>query len=318
MRFKRPKNTLEGEGKKSRLFPKDKSQTKDKKEKASREKVNKEAKINRESKDHKESKEEIYCKKCKKYISRIDLEKSLHICPFCNHHFMISPKERIKILCDENSFVEHNQDLKSVNILDFPDYDAKLEKAIKTSGENESVLCGLCSIGGCETAIFIMNGEFMMGSMGQITGEKISRLFEYATDKSLPVLGFSLSGGARMQEGIISLMQMAKVSSTVKRHSDQGNLYICVLTNPTSGGVTASFAMQADIILAEPDALVCFAGPRVIEQTIRKKVPEELQRATSVMENGFIDDIVSRKAQKTYLGLLLKMHERKEVKNASI
>ncbi|NLF37758.1 MAG: acetyl-CoA carboxylase carboxyl transferase subunit beta, partial [Clostridiaceae bacterium] len=189
----------------------------------------------------------------------------------------------------------------------------KLAEARKQSKENESVVCGVCTIEGIKTAIFVMDPFFMMGSMGSVTGEKITRLFEYATDNSLPVVGCCVSGGARMQEGILSLMQMAKVSAAVKRHSDMNNLYLCVLTDPTSGGVTASFAMQADIILSEPKALVCFAGPRVIEQTIRKKVPDDIQRAECVMENGFIDNIVGRKSQKSYIGRLLKMHMRYEV-----
>lgn len=287
MLFKRPKNSLEGNPKIQLKLFKDKSDTTDK--------------------------EMFTCKKCKKTYSKNELLESLNVCPFCNEHYKISARERLNILCDSVSFTEHYSELVSCNILGFKGYNEKLAEARKQSKENESVVCGVCTIEGIKTAIFVMDPFFMMGSMGSVTGEKITRLFEYATDNSLPVVGCCVSGGARMQEGILSLMQMAKVSAAVKRHSDMNNLYLCVLTDPTSGGVTASFAMQADIILSEPKALVCFAGPRVIEQTIRKKVPDDIQRAECVMENGFIDNIVGRKSQKSYIGRLLKMHMRYEV-----
>jgi len=170
------------------------------------------------------------------------------------------------------------------------------------------VICGICEIDERKVAIFVMDPQFMMGSMGSVAGEKITRTFERALDENIPVIGFSVSGGARMQEGMVSLMQMAKTSGAVKRHSDAGNLYICVLTDPTTGGVTASFAMEADIILAEPHALIGFAGPRVIEQTIRKRLPPGFQRAEFQLEHGFIDSIVHRRRQKTYISQLLKMH----------
>ena len=287
MLFKRPKNSLEGNTKIQLKLFKEKSDTAEK--------------------------EMFTCKKCKKTYSKNELSQSFNVCPYCNEHFKISARERLNMLCDSVSFSEHDKDMTSVNFLGFEGYDEKLSEAKKQSNENESVVCGVCTIVGIKTAIFVMDPFFMMGSMGSVTGEKITRLFEYATNNSLPVVGYCVSGGARMQEGILSLMQMAKVSAAVKKHSDMNNLYICVLTDPTSGGVTASFAMQADIILSEPKALVCFAGPRVIEQTIRKKVPDDIQRAECVMENGFIDNIVGRKSQKSYIGRLLKMHMRYEV-----
>lgn len=284
MLFNRPKNLLEGNPKKQIKLFKDKADTL--------------------------VKETVTCKKCKKTLQKEELEKEFSVCPFCNEHIRINARRRLDIICDEKTFLEHDKELVSSNIIGFPGYDEKLAAAKKDSNENESVICGICRIDEIDTAIFVMESAFMMGSMGSITGEKITRLFEYATDHNLPVIGYTVSGGARMQEGIISLMQMAKISAAVKKHSDSGNLYICMLTDPTTGGVTASFAMQADIILSEPNALVCFAGPRVIEQTIRKKVPEGIQRAESVMEKGFIDNIICRKSQKTYLAKLLKMHSR--------
>jgi acetyl-CoA carboxylase carboxyl transferase subunit beta len=212
------------------------------------------------------------------------------------------------MICDKNSFVELDKELRSTNILGFPEYDKKLKNARLVSAEADAVICGLCSVNGVPVAVFVMEPYFMMGSMGVIVGEKITRLFEKAREEKLPVVGFTVSGGARMQEGIMSLMQMAKVSGAVKLHSDDGNLYICVLTDPTTGGVTASFAMQADIIIAEPHALVGFAGPRVIEQTIRRKLPDGFQQAEFLLEKGFVDDIVDRRRQKKYIGQVLKMH----------
>jgi acetyl-CoA carboxylase carboxyl transferase subunit beta len=201
-------------------------------------------------------------------------------------------------------------DMVSRNIINFPDYDKRLKNASLESAEKDAVICGTCKIGGQNTAIFIMEPYFMMGSMGTVVGEKITRLFEMATDEHIPVVAFTVSGGARMQEGILSLMQMAKTSGAVKRHSDAGNLFIAVLTDPTTGGVTASFASEADITIAEPFALIGFAGPRVIEQTIRKKLPDGFQRSEFLMEKGFIDDIVDRKRQKEYLTLLLRLHQK--------
>lgn len=254
----------------------------------------------------------VKCPSCNQMLLTTDLQENLYVCTRCNHHFRISAQKRLDMLADSGSFAEFDAEMKSRNILDFPGYDKKLEKAEKNA--NESVTCGECTIGGIKTVLCVMNADFMMGSMGTVTGEKITRAFEYATENRLPVIVCTVSGGARMQEGILSLMQMAKTSGAVKRHSDTGLLYITVLTDPTTGGVTASFAMEGDIILAEPDALVAFAGPRVIEQTIRQKLPKDFQTSEFVMQKGFIDAVVDRGALKETLSKLLKMHGYKEAK----
>ena len=212
------------------------------------------------------------------------------------------------MLTDKRSFVEMDRDMESKNILSFPEYEDKLLAAKEKSREKEAVICGEAAIGGSRVCIFAMDGNFMMGSMGAVVGEKITRLFEYATRRGLPVIGVTVSGGARMQEGMVSLMQMSKVSAAVKRHDKAGNLYIVLLTNPTTGGVDASFAMLGDITLAEPGARVGFAGPRVIEKTLNQKLPEGFQKAERVLECGFIDEIVPRQEQKEYLERILKLH----------
>lgn len=250
----------------------------------------------------------VLCPSCNKTLFKDDLKESLGVCPYCNHYYKIGARARIEFLTDKKSFLEHDKNFTSCNILSFPDYDEKIVKAKAESRENEAVITGVCKIGGYQCALFVMEPRYIMGSMGSIVGEKITRIFEYATKKGLPVIGYTVSGGARMQEGIVSLMQMAKVSGAVKYHSDAGNLYIACLTNPTTGGVTASFAMLADIIVSEPKALIGFAGPRVIEQTIRQKLPEGFQKAEYLLETGFIDDIIERKAQKDYFLKLLKIH----------
>jgi acetyl-CoA carboxylase carboxyl transferase subunit beta len=219
-------------------------------------------------------------------------------------------RERIGCICDEHSFEEHFSEITSGDPLQFPGYSGKLQSARETSGEPEGVVCGTASIGGIRCAMFVMDPNFMLGSMGSALGEKVTLLFELAARESLPVVGFTVSGGARMQEGILSLMQMAKTSGAVKLHGDKGNLYICVLTDPTTGGVTASFAMQGDYILAEPKALIGFAGPRVIEQTIRQKLPERFQRAEFLVEKGFVDAVVDRRDLKCVLGRLLSLHQK--------
>ncbi len=254
--------------------------------------------------------DEMYCTcpACKAQLLSGDLSENMGVCPRCNHHFSLSPRQRLAFVCDEDSFEELSAELRSTNRLNFPEYDKKLVGASLASCENEAVLTGLCRIGGHPVALFVMDASFMMGSMGCVVGEKITRLFEYATEHRLPVVGFTLSGGARMQEGILSLMQMAKTSGAVRLHSDAGLLYITVLTNPTTGGVTASFAMEGDIILSEPGALICFAGPRVIEQTTRQKLPPGFQRAEFLLEKGFVDAIVPRTRQKKYLTKLLDFH----------
>jgi len=250
----------------------------------------------------------IICPKCKKTLFSEELEKELRACPYCRYHFKLNARQRIHMIADTDTFIEADKGLLVDNILEFPGYDEKLKAARLQSAEADSVICGECKIGKNRTALFVMEPQFMMGSMGSVTGKKITRIFEYALAENIPVTGFTVSGGARMQEGIISLMQMAKTSGAVKKHSDGGNLFLCVLTDPTTGGVTASFAMEADIILAEPYALIGFAGPRVIEQTIRKKLPTGFQSAEFQLEHGFIDDIVDRKRQKKHISQLLKMH----------
>lgn len=254
------------------------------------------------------------CPRCQAELTSAELDAQNYVCS-CGYHFRISARKRLMDLVDEGSFWELDRDMLGGNPIDFVNYEAKKEKLRASSGENEGVICGTASIGGQKCAIFVMEPYFMMGSMGCVVGEKVTRLFEYATHNDLPVVGYTVSGGARMQEGILSLMQMAKTSGAVKMHSDAGLLYIVVLTDPTTGGVTASYAMEADIILSEPGALIGFAGPRVIEQTIRKKLPAGFQRAEFQVEHGFVDAIVPRNEQKAMLAHLLKIHAWKDINN---
>ncbi len=246
------------------------------------------------------------CKACKTEASLYELRKNLFICPKCGKYFRMNARERIAATFD--SFTEFDKELESTNVLSFPGYDEKLVAAKEQSGERDAIVCGRGKIGDREAAIFVMNSEFMMGSMGSVVGEKITRIFEYATGEHLPVIGFTTSGGARMQEGVYSLMQMAKVSCAVKRHSDEGLLYVTVLTDPTTGGVTASFAMEGDIILAEPKALVGFAGARVVEQTTGQKLPDGFQSAEFILAHGFADFIEPRESLKEKLKTLLALH----------
>ncbi len=248
------------------------------------------------------------CPECKKAVLSGDLLDNLNVCPSCGHHSMVNARQRIDYLCDSGSFEEHDGGKTSANLIDFPDYDRKLKSALLASGELEAVITGTGTVNGARCAVFAMEPRFMMGSMGTVVGEKITALFEYATAAGLPVVGFCVSGGARMQEGILSLMQMAKTSGAVKRHSDGGGLYIAILTDPTTGGVTASFAMEADIIIAEPGALIGFAGPRVIEQTIRQKLPAGFQRAEFLLEKGFVDMVSTRKEHRETVSHLLALH----------
>lgn len=247
------------------------------------------------------------CPNCHKEIPISKLWANQMTC-VCGHHFRMKARQRIQMLVDKQSFVELLGDMKSENPLMFPGYTQKLETVRTASSEQEAVICATALIGRQKCCLFVMEPYFMMGSMGTVVGEKITALFEYATKNRLPVIGFTVSGGARMQEGLLSLMQMAKTSAAIKRHSDTGLLYISVLTDPTTGGVTASFAMEADIILAEPGATVGFAGARVIEQTTKKSLPKGFQTSEFVLEHGFIDRIVSRKEQRKLLSELLKMH----------
>jgi acetyl-CoA carboxylase carboxyl transferase subunit beta len=250
----------------------------------------------------------VACRKCGRKNTVTRIRNNNFICPDCGHYFQVRARRRILMLTDRRSFIEMNREMKSVNTLGFPEYDDKLRAAMDKSRENEGVICGEAEINGHKVCIFSMDSNFMMGSMGAVVGEKITSLFEYASLRNLPVLGITVSGGARMQEGMISLMQMSKVSAAVKRHSNAGNLYIVLLTNPTTGGVDASFAMLGDITLAEPGARIGFAGPRVIEKSLNRSLPKDFQKAERVLECGFIDAIVPRQDQKSYIAKLLRIH----------
>ncbi|HCC01126.1 MAG TPA: acetyl-CoA carboxylase carboxyl transferase subunit beta [Ruminococcaceae bacterium] len=252
----------------------------------------------------------VKCPGCGKMVFTKDVKQNERVCPECGYHFKMPARERILSVCDENTFTEWDPFLISRDFLQFPGYAVKLKSSRLNSRENEAVISGYGKVEGSPCALFAMDSRFMMGSMGSVVGEKITRVFEHATEHRLPVVGFTLSGGARMQEGTVSLMQMAKTSGAVKRHSDAGLLYITVLTNPTTGGVTASFAMEGDILLAEPKALIGFAGPRVIEQTIRQKLPKGFQSAEFLLEKGFLDGIVVRQEMRKVLSQLLKLHEK--------
>ncbi len=254
-----------------------------------------------------EGEPEKKCPNCHKDIPLSRLWANRLVCP-CGYHFRMKARQRMKMLVDKDSFQELYAGMKAGNPLNFPGYRDKAENVRAASGEEEAVICGTAKIGRQSCCLFIMEPYFMMGSMGSAVGEKITLLFEYAQKQRLPVVGFTVSGGARMQEGLLSLMQMAKTSAAVKRHSDAGLLYLAVLTDPTTGGVTASFAMEADIILAEPGATVGFAGARVIEQTTKKSLPKGFQKSEFVLEHGFVDAIVSRLNQRKMLAEILKMH----------
>lgn len=252
----------------------------------------------------------IKCNTCKMIIYKKEVTK-YKLCPSCGAHFRMSPKERIEITCDEGSFQELDANMQPKNPMEYPEYRDVIEKAQKKAGIKEGVVTGHCKIEGHNAVIAIMDSHFMMGSMGSVVGEKVTRAVETATREKLPIIIFTTSGGARMQEGIISLMQMAKVSEALGRHDEAGLLYVTVLTDPTTGGVTASFAMLGDIILSEPKALIGFAGQRVIQGTIHQKLPEGFQRAEFQLEHGFVDRIVHREELREELGKILQMHEPK-------
>lgn len=258
--------------------------------------------------------EELYvsCPACKAMHAADDLAHESQVCPNCGHHFRISARRRIELMVDDGSFEEFWKELQSKNPISFPDYAEKLQQVQKRTGELDGVVTGRGTIDGNPSCIFAMESGFFMGSMGTVVGEKITRLFEYAEINRLPVVGFCLSGGARMQEGIFSLMQMAKTTGAIKRHSDAGGLYVAVLCDPTTGGVTASFAMEGDITLAEPNALIGFAGPRVIEQTIHQKLKEGFQRSEFLLEKGFVDMVCDRRELKQRLAEILRLHRREE------
>jgi acetyl-CoA carboxylase carboxyl transferase beta subunit len=250
------------------------------------------------------------CPGCKATLHRAALARTDYQCPKCGALLQMSARERALWLTDENSFEETDAALEATDRLGFPGYAEKLAKTRRETGEPEGVVTGTATIGGEPCALFCMNPFFIMGSMGAVVGEKITRLFELATERDLPVVGVAVSGGARIQEGMYSLMQMAKTSGAVLRHGEKGLFYVCLLTHPTTGGVVASFAMEADVILAEPRALIGFAGPRVIEQTMRQKLPEGFQRAEFLLKKGFVDRIVPRGEQKRELATLISLNRK--------
>ena len=250
------------------------------------------------------------CNKCGSAIIAEDVKRGYYICPKCGGYFRVHAYRRIEMITDDGTFEEWDKELVGGNPMDYKGYPEKLAAVQEKTNLTEAVVTGKAEINGLETVIGVCDGRFLMSSMGEAVGEKIARAVERATKERLPVILFACSGGARMQEGITSLMQMAKTSAALKRHSDAGLLYISVLTDPTTGGVTASFAMLGDVILAEPKALIGFAGPRVIEQTIGQKLPKGFQRSEFLLEHGFIDRIVAREEQKTVLSEILQMHQK--------
>ena len=248
------------------------------------------------------------CPRCQSPVP-LDRYEELHrVCPNCNYHGRLSAEERIAITVDKGSFTEYDADMKSSNPIDFPEYDEKQAELREKTGLRDAIVTGEAKIKGSPVVIGVMDSRFMMASMGSVVGEKITRAFERAQEKNLPVVMFTASGGARMQEGIVSLMQMAKTSGAVKYHSEHGGLYITVLTDPTTGGVTASFASLGDIIIAEPKILVGFAGRRVIEGTIKQRLPDDFQLAEFMQDKGFVDMIVERRKMRSTLSHLLKLH----------
>ena len=254
----------------------------------------------------------LKCDNCKEILYKEDVKTNLSVCPNCNKHFRLSARRRIMQIVDEGTFEEINENMQTLDPLNFEGYLDKIKVLQEKTNIKEAIKTGFGKIEGQDVAIGVMDGNFMMGSMGSVVGEKVTYLVEEAIKRKLPVILFCASGGARMQEGMISLMQMAKTSSSLARLDEAGLLYISVLTDPTTGGVTASFASLGDIILAEPDSLIGFAGPRVIEQTMKQTLPEGFQKAEFLLEHGFIDKIVERKEMKSVLAKILKMHKKTE------
>lgn len=251
------------------------------------------------------------CPRCSNVCMTEELDENLGVCPSCNYHSRISFQKRLELTADEGSFTEFDSDMISKNPIDFPGYEEKQEDLREKTGLKDAVITGKCTIDGEECVIGIMDARFMMASMGSVVGEKITRAFEYATSHRLPIVLFTASGGARMQEGIVSLMQMAKTSGAAAKHSEAGLVYITVMTDPTTGGVTASFASLGDIIIAEPKVLIGFAGRRVIEGTIKQRLPEDFQSAEFMLSHGFVDMIVDRKNMKRTLSHILSLHNEK-------
>lgn len=251
------------------------------------------------------------CPRCGSVSFSEEFNANGKVCPNCNYHSRLSARERLDITIDKGTLEELDRGMVSKNPIDFPGYEAKQQALRASTGLKDAVITGKAKIRGRDIVIIVMDSHFLMASMGSVVGEKIARAFEYATEHRLPVIAFTASGGARMQEGIVSLMQMAKTSGAVALHSEAGLLYITVMTDPTTGGVTASFASLGDIIIAEPKVLIGFAGRRVIEGTIRQKLPDEFQSAEFMLENGFVDMIVERKKMRRTLAHLLALHEDK-------
>ena len=251
----------------------------------------------------------VKCDCCKEILYKEEVHENLSVCPNCGKHFRLSARRRVTQIVDEGTFIETNENMQTKDPLQFEGYKKKIETLQEKTNIKEAVKTGFGEIYGEKVVIAVMDGNFMMGSMGSVVGEKITRAIEDAILHKLPLVIFCVSGGARMQEGIVSLMQMAKTSSALAKLDEEGLLYISVLTDPTTGGVTASFAMLGDIILAEPNTLIGFAGPRVIEQTMKQKLPEGFQRAEFLLEHGFIDKIVERKEMKQTLYQILKLHQ---------
>ena len=249
------------------------------------------------------------CNKCKEILYKEIVHDNFSICPNCGNYFRLSSRRRINQIIDEGTYQEFELKISTTNPLNIAEYEKKLKAIQEKTGLEEAIRCGVGNINGQKTVICVMDGNFFMGSMGSVVGEKITYSIEKAIELELPIIIFSVSGGARMQEGIISLMQMAKTSSALAKLDEKGLLFISVLTDPTYGGVTASFAMLGDIIIAEPNAMIGFAGPRVIEQTIKEELPNGFQTSEFLLEHGFIDMIVKRNEMKNMLGSLLKLHK---------
>ncbi len=250
----------------------------------------------------------VKCEKCKEIIYREELHQNFSVCPYCGKHFRLSSRRRIKQIADEGTFEEIAGDIMTKDPLQFEGYLKKVEALKDKTNLQESVTCGTCEIEGHKVVLAVMDGNFLMGSMGSAVGERITIAIETAIQNQLPLVIFCVSGGARMQEGMVSLMQMAKTAAAIRKLQDAGLLYISILTDPTTGGVTASFASLGDIILAEPDALIGFAGPRVIEQTIKQQLPEGFQKSEFLLEHGLIDKIVERKDMKQTIAQLIGYH----------
>lgn len=248
------------------------------------------------------------CPRCGTVAYMEDFEKNRKVCAFCNYHARLTWQERLQLTADADTFEEFDANMTSKNPIDFPDYEKKIKEMQQKCNTKEAVVTGKCEIHGYKCVIGIMDSNFLMASMGSVVGEKITRAFEYATKNKLPVILFTASGGARMQEGTVSLMQMAKTSGAIARHNQAGQLYITVVTDPTTGGINASFASLGDIIIAEPKVLVGFAGRRVIQDTIKQQLPDDFQTAEFMLEHGFADMIVERTMMRRTLARIMKLH----------